>query len=333
MTTITQPSAGVGPGQPSRTSILVAAARAFGAREPDPKVRNPDWLAERLLGPAELALIGGHPIVAALGEDYAKGRRNPEVAGIVNTLLIRTRFIDEHMVRALDNGATQVVILGAGFDTRAYRYQDRLKEKRVIEVDYRSTQELKRRRVEEALGGLPPNVAYAEIDFKRDALLDVLRNAGWRAEEKTFFVWEGVSLYLSEEAVRQTLRGVAGSAPESSLVMDFAGRATIEILNRFPNHPAHRYTSGWGEPWTFGLPDAREREFFQQSGLELRETLAVFGRESARRYLTRSDGNSLGSVPGGGRQALKMLWSAVPILWAIVLRRSKWYALAEIVVP
>src|SRR5262245_20182089 len=109
---------GFGPGQPSRTSIVVAALRAFGAREPDAAVQNPDSFAKRLITTEELKLISEHPVAQALVEDYAKGRRNREVAGMSNLLLIRTRFIDDHLLKALKNGATQVVILGAGFDTR-----------------------------------------------------------------------------------------------------------------------------------------------------------------------------------------------------------------------
>src|SRR5712671_5876510 len=135
------------PGQPSRTSIVVATLRAFGAREPDPSVRNPDSLAERIISPAELQLISEHPISRALQEDYQKGRRNKEVAGMSNLMLIRTKFVDEHLQQALAAGATQLVILGAGFDTRAYRFADLLKDKRVFEVDYRSTQQLKKARL------------------------------------------------------------------------------------------------------------------------------------------------------------------------------------------
>src|SRR5262245_53000606 len=108
---------GFGPGQPSRTSIVVAALRAFGAREPDPSVRNPDTLAERLISPSELQLIAEHPISQAMREDYGKERQNREVAGMSNLILIRTRFIDDQMKRALEAGAGQVVVLGAGFDT------------------------------------------------------------------------------------------------------------------------------------------------------------------------------------------------------------------------
>src|SRR5207244_2880132 len=144
-----------GPGQASRTSIVVAALRAFGAREPDLSVRNPDTLAERLLTADDLQLIREHPVARALNEDYQKGRQNREVAGMSNLMLVRTRFVDDRMKQALENGATQVVILGAGFDTRAYRFAGLLRDRRLFEVDYRSTQQLKKRRLEEALEGIP----------------------------------------------------------------------------------------------------------------------------------------------------------------------------------
>lgn len=264
---MTRPADEFGPGQPSRTSLLVAAGRAFGAREPDPSVRNPDWLAERLLGPEELDSIAGHPIAAAFSQDYQSARQSLTVAGLSNLMLVRTRFIDERLERALTDGASQVVILGAGFDTRAYRFQDLLAGRKVFEVDYHSTQELKKRRVQEALGNLPAHVVYVEIDFKREALLDVLRRAVYKPGEKTFFIWEGVSMYLPGESVRETLRAIASSsAPGSRLVMDFVGRIAIEAFEKFPNHPQQELTNTWGEPWIFGLPDGRESRFFDECG-------------------------------------------------------------------
>src|SRR5437867_6912932 len=148
-------------------------------------------------------------------------------------LLIRTRFIDDELKRALENGATQVVILGAGFDTRAYRFADVLQDKKVFEVDYRSTQQLKKRRLEVAAIPIPPEVRFVEIDFKKDTLRGVLAAAGYQPTAKTFFIWEGVSMYLSEQAVREMLRTIATySPPGSGLVMDFACRAMIDMLRK-----------------------------------------------------------------------------------------------------
>jgi methyltransferase (TIGR00027 family) len=331
-------------GQPSRTSILVAAARAFGAREPDPLVRNPDCLAAKLLGPEELALIADHPISGALDQDYEKARENPEVAGLSNTMLARTKFVDEHLKRALDNGAEQVVILGAGFDTRAYRFAELLGGRRVFEVDYGPTQEIKRRRVAAAIGGIRENVVFAEIDFKHETLGEVLERAGYQRSRKTFFVWEGVSMYIAEDAVRGTLKTIASSAaPGSTLVMDFAEQALLDVLRKFPEAPQNRFTSKWHEPWIFGLPDGKEREFFRECGLEMREMMMLAGKAVAQRYLTRADGTKLAvrrvRAPLSSSKTMSPLrrlargLGLFAFFARLMARRSKWYAIAELAVP
>jgi len=140
-------------------------------------------------------------------------------------------------------------------------------------------------------------------------------------------------MYLPEGAVRGTLRAVASdSAPGTALVMDFAGRATIDMLEKFPHLAQHNYTTHWGEPWLFGVPDSHENEFFRECGLELRETLGLFGREAAKRYLTRADGTSLGRVRGGAPRR-RQFSTVAGLIWMLLTRRSKWYALAELVVP
>jgi methyltransferase (TIGR00027 family) len=262
-------------------------------------------------------------------------------------MLVRTRFIDERLERALNDGAAQVVILGAGFDTRAYRFQDLLAGTNVFEVDYHSTQELKKRRVQEALGSLPTNVVYVEIDFKREALLDVLHRGAYQPGEKTFFIWEGVSMYLPEASVRETLRAIASSAaPGSRVVMDFVGRISIEAFEKFPNHPQRELTDTWGEPWVFGLPDGRERRFFDECGLELC-VFFPFTNRTVRPYMMREDGTRLGPSRREAMQAaarerrerprsgsrLKSLWKALPFIWKMLARRATWYAVAELRVP
>jgi methyltransferase (TIGR00027 family) len=99
---------------------------------------------------------------------------------------------------SLAAGATQVVILGAGLDSRAYRFGDLLRGARVFEVDFPPTQEYKKKRVREILKGLPPHVAYAPIDFTKEDLATVLRQAGYDTTKKTVFVWEGVTLYTRD---------------------------------------------------------------------------------------------------------------------------------------
>jgi methyltransferase (TIGR00027 family) len=282
-------------GLPSRTSILTAAARAFGSREPDASVRNPDWVADRLISPAELALIAEHPISRALDQNFQEAIYDPDVFGFAWLMLVRTRFIDERMERAVRSGATQLVILGAGFDTRAHRFRELLKDAVVIEIDYGATQEYKKRRVEEALGGAPANVAYAPIDFARESLGEVLRRAGFQRDRKTYYICEGLSMYVPEDGMMETLRSIAlESAPGSALLLEYLNQGALELLRKYPTGMI-KNAFDWGEPFVFGVPDGQDREFFLQAGLELGETLKIGGPESMKRYAMRHDGSYYGA--------------------------------------
>jgi methyltransferase (TIGR00027 family) len=286
--------------------LYVAAGRALGAREPDEAIRNPDYLAERLLGPEERAMVADQPVVQALEHDFADLRQNPEAMGSVVMMIIRTRFIEDRLEHAILDGVSQVVILGAGFDTRAYRLTELLKNARVFEVDQPSTQEYKRRRVRETGIEVPPNLTYVPVDFRHDKLGDVLAAAGYDSSQRTFFIWEGVTMYLPEAAVEETLRWVAMQAPGSTIIFDFVGAMVIRFLatvdlNVLPEAAKQAISRlqrlEAGEPWIFGIPDTGEREFLGKLGLELREALPMGGEESLKRYLTRSDGTPYIPIP------------------------------------
>jgi len=133
----------VEPGKPSKTSIMAAARRAVASHDYDPTVRNPDWLAEHFLGPVERSTIPDYDWVRALDMDYREAEKLPG-SDATGGNLIRTRFGDERLEKALLRGTKQVVILGAGFDSRAYRMKELLKGVKVFEVDDGPPQEYKR---------------------------------------------------------------------------------------------------------------------------------------------------------------------------------------------
>jgi methyltransferase (TIGR00027 family) len=291
---------------PSKTCLYVAAGRALGARLPDESIRNPDYLAERLLGPEERALVADQAVVQALDHDIADLPKNPEAIGSMVMMIVRTRFIEERLEQAIRDGVSQVVILGAGFDTRAYRLTELLKDARVFEVDQPSTQEYKKRRVRETGIEVPRNLTYVPIDFRHDNLGEILEAAGYDSSRKTFFIWEGVTMYLPEAAVEETLRWVAAQASGSTIIFDFVGAMVIKFfttvdLTQLPEAAQQaigrllKLTAG--EPWIFGLPDAGEREFLAKLGLELRKLLPITGEEAVKRFLTRSDGTPFLSLP------------------------------------
>ncbi len=324
-------------GLPSRTSILTAAARAFGSREPDASVRNPDWVANRLIGPAELALITDHPLSKALDQDFQEAINDPNVFGFAWLMLVRTRFIDEMMERAVRSGATQLVILGAGFDTRAHRFAELLKDVAVIEIDYGTTQQYKKRRVEAALGGAPANVVYAPIDFARESLGEVLRRAGFQPGRKTYFICEGVSMYIPEDGMKETLRAIAAeSAPGSVLLLEYLNRNGLDMLRKHPMKMV-KNAFDWGEPFVFGVPDGQDREFFLEVGLELGETLKIGSPESVKRYTMRQDGSYYGAhlekVFQQQREAALKAMSDAGREQAAQAAAASGYWLAELAVP
>ena len=275
---------------PSRTSILVAAARAFGSRDPDPGVRNPDFLADKLIGPDELSLISDHPLSKGLQQDYAEASQNPAIVVLASLMILRTRFIDEALKHAVEGGASQIVILGAGFDSRAYRFRDLLKACHVIEVDAGATQEYKKRRIQAILGEAPSNVTYLSVDFAQDRLSDVLKEGGFLEGTKSFYIWEGVSMYLSDHNVRDVLQTVASlSAPGSSIVLDYANSLGIEITKQYS---AAAIPRSWGEPWIFGVPVAKGTGFFRELGFDPGVPLSMNNPEVIKRYAVRRDGTT-----------------------------------------
>jgi methyltransferase (TIGR00027 family) len=159
--------------------------------------------------------------------------------------------------------ARQVVILGAGYDSRAYRFHDALSGRALVfEVDFPPTQEYKKLRVKELLGEVPPYVRWVPMDFNHDDLLTKLRESGYSESARTFFIWEGVTYYLPESGVRDTLRFVhVHSAPGSAIIFDYTDDRNPNL-----NNPTE-FQSRVGEPMIFGFPPNSVGAFVRSEGL------------------------------------------------------------------
>jgi methyltransferase (TIGR00027 family) len=181
-------------GEPSRTALAAARHRA----------------AHQLL---EQGRIFADPLaVTILGEDpetiARQAAESPSGRMMRIFIAVRTRFAEDSLAAAVERGARQLVILGAGLDTYAFRGAMR-QRLRIFEVDHPATQAWKRRRLEEAGLDLPECLTFAPVDFERETLAGGLRSAGFDPARQTFFTWLGVVPYLTEEAVRSTLNFIA----------------------------------------------------------------------------------------------------------------------------
>ena len=189
-------------------------------------------------------------------------------AGVMGFLAVRERHIDEHLQACLNEGLQQLVILGAGFDARAYRFDQLKQGKRVFEVDHPATQAVKLDKVREIFGRVPEHVTFVPVDFNTQTLAQRLIESGYDESLKTLFIWQGVTQYLTPEAVDSTLAFVAGhSAPGSSIIFDYVYPATLEDPAKHGEvKRMRRMRRVSGEGLVFGIPAGTVKTFLQQRG-------------------------------------------------------------------
>lgn len=182
--------------------------------------------------------------------------------GIFGAQICRTRYIDEAVQAALKQGIAQVVILGAGLDTRPYRLPG-MQAVQVFEVDLHSVQEDKKKKIRNTLGKLPDHVTFIPIDFDTQSLEQVFAGSSFNPSERVIFVWEGVTQYITEEAVRQTLAFVGKSAPGSLIVFTYVLKSIIERRSNIPGADRLMDQVEKQAPWIFGLEPALITDFLK----------------------------------------------------------------------
>ncbi|HEY5925181.1 MAG TPA: class I SAM-dependent methyltransferase [Kofleriaceae bacterium] len=234
----------------SRTAEYVALYRALETteRRRDPLFRDP--FAMHLLSEsrARWLRVANWPGMRGLIERYADSR----APGARTSAIGRTRFIDDLVRAEATAGMRQLVILGAGYDSRAHRLPE-LAKLPVYEVDRADTQAEKRKRIESA-PGVRKDVHYVSVDFEKQDLATRLADAGWRADRTSLFIWEGVTNYLDAAAVATVLDMVGLVATGSAIVFTYIHRGVLDGTKHFDG--AAKLVDNvkrLGEPWRFGL--------------------------------------------------------------------------------
>jgi methyltransferase (TIGR00027 family) len=276
------------------TAEGAAAIRAAGAMEPDATLRGPDDLAVRFVGrgPRLTALVkvpGARRLAPRLIERLLPGAYWFEIA--------RVKHMDALLRRELAAGARQLLVLGAGFDARAYRFARQLAGVRTFELDHPATAALKRARVARIFGELPRHVTYVDHDLENGDIARGLRDAGWDDGLRSFVIWSGVTAYLDARGVDAVLTWLAGAASGSSIVFDYAFLEAVAGDDSF--HGAAQLRSRvarGGEPLRFGIPRGGVARFLAERGLELESDVGP--DELRRRYLVRGDGRLAGRPYG-----------------------------------
>lgn len=202
--------------------------------------------------------------------------RERRMPGSLGGILCRTRYIDDVLKRSLEEGLDQLVILGAGFDSRAYRIAG-MNQVQVYEVDFPGTGALKKRRIEKVLGAVPENVRLVGMNFDQQELEAVLQAAGFQKGKRTLFIWEGVTQYLTAEAVNNTLEFVSGvSGAGSAIIFTYVRRGLIEGTDS-PDwfQPFLSFAKRVGSPLIFGIDQVELEQYLSDRGLRLIEDVGA----------------------------------------------------------
>lgn len=274
------------PLSPRSTAEAACAMRAAGALERDPAVRCPDAMASGFLGGFNVTTLAKRRATRRLWL-WGSGRRAP---GAYTYEIARAKFIDEVVLGEAAAELDELILLGAGLDSRPYRLAEQLRGVRVLEVDHPASLESKRARLRRLLGGEPEHVRFAAVDFNRDDLDNALAAAGHERSACTLVIWSGVSMYLPEEGVAKTLSWVASHEdPAASIVFDAAWAGAIDgSRDYFGARELRAQVTDLNEPLRWGIPKGRVEETLGRFGL--RPERVVSGEELRTTYLKRSDG-------------------------------------------
>ncbi len=222
---------------PTGTALGVATLRAAHQLLDDPPVFV-DRLALAMVGPEREAVIRNDP---------ARFEAGP-LRGLRASVAVRSRLAEDAWAAAQARGLRQHVVLGAGYDTFAYRTDDR--ESRIFEVDHPAAQDAKRARLRQAGIAVPDNCRHVPVDLAAEPLAEALATAGFDPAAPAFFSWLGVTMYLPEAAVWAVLAAVAAMAPGTEIVYDYpVAPALLPAGERRAREAVAARAAAKGEPW------------------------------------------------------------------------------------
>jgi len=281
--------------KPSKTALMAALHRTLANKEYGREVFGPDRMAIHFL-PAYFRFFLGFKKI----RERVKNKIKRKLPGLHEYVSARTAWLDSFFSDALINKVPQIVLLGAGYDSRAYRFDAINQVTRIFELDTLSTQKRKKRCLQKAGIDIPEEACLIPIDFNMESLPDTLRLAGFATDKKTLFIWEGVSYYLSPDAVEATLEFIKEHThKESVIAFDYIVPVSKNNIDNYygaidffrmmkKNHA--------DEVLRFSIPEKEIAFFLKQKGLRILDHYT--DDEIERFFLSRKDGTTFGQITG-----------------------------------
>jgi len=275
----------------SRTAEMTCLSRAISVFENNNNYRCADYIAPMLL-PSGIKPFLHIGLVRRLFANVIAPK------GIYEYVISRTKYIDEMYERALSERFGQILIFGAGFDTRAIRIKDTNENTKVFELDVPVTQLAKIRQYQNRKISSPKNLQYIAIDFDKESLPIKLDEAGFDKHQRSLFILEGLIMYLQPKSVDETFSIIQYYASNGSrIVFDYV---YASVLRReglcYGEEGISQIVSGAGEQWHFGIEKGEIEQFLQKYSLKLVDQQDSKSLE--KRYFTNKSGKIMGRING-----------------------------------
>jgi len=249
---------------PSKMAEAIAIHRLVESARPENERICYDPYAVHFISCEILEFRAKNPEKAkALSEHYER-----LFPGFGNSVRARVRYFDDFVKACMGEGLQQLVILGAGYDTRAYRF-DGLKDKvKVFEVDHPGTQSLKKMKIKEIFGALPDHVVYVPADFEVETLGERLYEEGYDRSQKTLFLMEGFIMYIPPKAMEETLSFIVNnSAKGSTILFDYFPQSVVDgTCESESGKNMREFALKQGEPFRFGIEEGNIEAFLMERG-------------------------------------------------------------------
>lgn len=274
----------------SRTAEMTCLSRAASYSESNDYYKSDDYISIKLI-PSFFKILLKLPVVR-----YCYSQLIPK--GIYEYLIARTKYIDNEFMKALQEKYEQILIFGAGFDSRAIRFQDISKKSRIFEIDVPITQSAKIQRYKEMEINTPGNLTFIPVDFDKESVIDRLMESGFEKNKKSLFFLEGLTMYLQPESVDKTfkmIREYAGTGSE--IVFDYIYASVLRKENLYYGEKKiYKFVSGVNEKLYFGIEKENTGEFLAKYGFEIVNHMDSNDLEN--RFFKDKPGNIAGRVNG-----------------------------------
>lgn len=262
----------------SQTAMLIASLRALSCYEIDPLIHGDDYMAEMFL-PDEKRI----PLKTT---EYRPAIKKAIPDGLYEYVIARTKYFDELFLHCLNLQIPQIVLLGAGFDSRAYRSKNQINHSCIYEVDTPATQEIKLQILKENDVQIHNNVKYIAADLEKNELFINLCRAGFQNSRQTLYILEGVTFYLTPRSMKAMLISLKQHSSSGSILsFDFQHQdGKISLID----------TELEDEKIKFGINADQCSQYLQSYGYSIIEK--IDSEEICNRYLVMTDGTRFGNV-------------------------------------